>query len=105
MLDRVKNAVIPRVLNPNFWKQLLQETRLAWYLYNDPRVPQKVKWIPTGMMLYIVSPFDIIPGFIPILGQMDDLALFILGIKTFIRRSPPDVVAEHRAKMGWIEYR
>jgi uncharacterized membrane protein YkvA (DUF1232 family) len=49
----------------------------------------------------VLSPIDLVPGFlVPVLGQLDDATLAMLGIYLFIRWSPPEVVAEHVASMG-----
>jgi len=47
-----------------------------------------------------VFPIDLIPDFIPVLGQLDDLAVVLLGLDFFIRSAPPDIVDEHLAKIA-----
>ena len=49
---------------------------------------------------YSISPLDPIPGFIPVLGQLDDLAVVLLGLDLFIRSAPQDLVDEHLAKIA-----
>jgi uncharacterized membrane protein YkvA (DUF1232 family) len=79
---------------------LLRQSRLAWRLFRDSRVPGWVKAIPIGGLLYLLSPIDLIPGFIlPGLGQVDDLVLLLLALKAFVDLSPPGVVREHLAQM------
>ena len=79
---------------------LLRQSRLAWRLFRDSRVPGWVKAIPIGGLLYLLSPIDLIPGAIlPGLGQVDDLLLLLLALKTFVDLSPPAVVREHLAQM------
>jgi uncharacterized membrane protein YkvA (DUF1232 family) len=51
--------------------------------------------IPGLMGLYILSPIDIIPDWFVGLGQLDDLAVLVLGLKLFIELSPHDIVQEH----------
>lgn len=74
--------------------------RLAWALARDPRVPTRQKLVLGAIAGYIVLPFDIIPDFIPVLGQLDDLAVLILGLDFFIRNAPKEVVAEHLSRIA-----
>ena len=81
-------------------KQLPTYARLIWALARDPRVPTGQKAVLAGIAAYLAFPLDIIPDFIPVIGQMDDLAVLILGLDWFIRNAPPDVVEEHMAKIA-----
>jgi len=75
---------------------LLRNMRLAWNLLRDYRVPLLTKLVIPGiMLLYILSPIDLIPDAILGLGQLDDLAVFVLAVKLFIEVSPHNVVEEH----------
>jgi len=75
---------------------LLRQTRLAWRLFRDSRVPGWVKVIPIGALIYLLSPIDLVPGFIlPGIGQVDDLVLLLLALKAFVDVSPPGIVHEH----------
>lgn len=87
-------------LNPTFWRGIWQDVQLAWNLLRDPRVPTQMKAVPVLAILYVISPFDLIPGFIPILGQLDDLAILLLGVKLFLKLVPEELVREHRVRMG-----
>lgn len=79
---------------------LLRQSRLAWRLFRDSRVPGWVKVIPIGALIYLISPIDLIPGLVvPGLGQVDDLVLLLLALKAFVDVSPPGVVREHMEKM------
>lgn len=81
--------------------QLPKVGRLCWRLWRDRRVPRSLKGMIVGLMLYVVSPIDLIPGFlVPVLGQLDDATLLMLGTYLFIRWSPPEVVAEHMASIS-----
>lgn len=81
-------------------KQLPAYARLAWDLLRDPRVPAQQKLILGGVAAYLLVPLDIIPDFIPGLGQVDDVAIVLLGLRWFIRSAPEDVVSEHLAKIA-----
>jgi uncharacterized membrane protein YkvA (DUF1232 family) len=75
---------------------LLRQSRLAWRLLRDSRVPGWVKIIPIGGLLYLISPIDLVPGFmLPGIGQVDDLVLLLLALKAFVDLSPPGIVREH----------
>ena len=75
--------------------QATRTLRLVWRLLNDPRVPILTKLVIPGILLYVVSPIDLIPDVMPIVGQVDDLAVIFFGIRFFIQICPPDVVLEH----------
>jgi uncharacterized membrane protein YkvA (DUF1232 family) len=81
---------------------VLRDARLVWRLLGDPRLSLLMKaFVPGLALLYVLSPVDLIPGFLfPIVGQMDDLAIVALAVKLFIQMAPPQVVAEHRAAMS-----
>ena len=81
-------------------KQIPTYARLIWALARDPRVPLGQKAVLGGIAAYLAFPLDIIPDFIPVIGQMDDLAVLILGLDWFLRNAPPEVVEEHMAKIA-----
>jgi uncharacterized membrane protein YkvA (DUF1232 family) len=79
------------------WARTLKRDVLALYLAaHDPRVPWYAKVVAAGVAAYALSPIDLIPDFIPVLGYLDDLILVPLGIALAIRLIPPAVFAEHR---------
>lgn len=69
--------------------------RLVWNLARDPRVPARSKALLFMIGGYVASPVDVIPDFIPGLGQLDDLVLIAFVLDRIINRVPPEVVAEH----------
>lgn len=54
-------------------------------------------WIALG---YVVSPIDLVPGIIPVAGQLDDMAVLIGGLKTVLRSCPPEVARDHLIRAG-----
>jgi uncharacterized membrane protein YkvA (DUF1232 family) len=72
--------------------------RLVWALLRDGRVPAQQKLILAGIGAYLFFPIDLIPDFVPVLGQLDDLAVVLLGLDLFIRSAPEDIVEEHLAE-------
>src|SRR5689334_24654219 len=80
------------------WARTLRGEVHALYLAGrDPRVPWYAKAVAALVAAYALSPIDLIPDFIPVLGYLDDVILVPLGIAAVIRLIPPDVMAEHRA--------
>jgi len=79
------------------WARLLKRDVHAVYLASrDPRVPWYAKAIGIAVAAYALSPVDLIPDFIPILGYLDDLIIVPLGIALVIRLIPPEVMEHHR---------
>jgi uncharacterized membrane protein YkvA (DUF1232 family) len=85
------------------WARSLKRDVVALYLAaRDPRVPWYAKVVAAGVAAYALSPIDLIPDFIPILGYLDDLILIPLGIALAVRLIPPALFAEHRqTAMDW----
>jgi uncharacterized membrane protein YkvA (DUF1232 family) len=80
------------------WAQAIKRDVHALYLAGrDPRVPWYAKALALAVAAYAVSPIDLIPDFIPVLGYLDDLILLPLGILLVVRLIPPEILAEHRA--------
>ena len=64
----------------------------------DPRTPWPAKAMTALVVAYALSPIDLIPDFIPVLGYLDDLILLPLGIMLVIRLIPPEILKESRKK-------
>ncbi len=85
----------------NLWTEAWHTLRLAWRLFRDPRVSLPLKFLVPGLaFLYVLFPIDVAPDLLPILGQLDDLAILILAARLLIELSPPAVVAEHELDLG-----
>jgi len=78
--------------------RLKSETYTLFLVARDPRTPWFAKLIAGAVVAYALSPIDLIPDFIPVLGYLDDLLLLPLGIWLAIRLVPPEVVSECRAR-------
>ncbi len=81
-------------------RKLPTYARLVWGLARDGRVPPPQKLILVGMIGYLLMPLDLIPDFIPVLGQLDDVAVVLLGLDLFIKSAPSEVVDEHLARIA-----
>src|SRR6266700_7126751 len=68
----------------------------------DPRVPWYAKAIGACVVAYALSPIDLIPDFIPVLGYLDDLVLVPLGLLLVLRLIPAEILAEHRVAAAAI---
>ncbi len=69
--------------------------RLLWGLARDPRVAIVDKLLVVAAAVYIVSPIDIIPDFIPFLGQVDDLYILMLALQRMVSRAGRPVLSDH----------
>jgi uncharacterized membrane protein YkvA (DUF1232 family) len=63
----------------------------------DPRVPWYAKALALCVAGYALSPIDLIPDFVPVLGYLDDVILVPLGVLLVVKLIPPEIMAEHRA--------
>jgi uncharacterized membrane protein YkvA (DUF1232 family) len=64
-------------------------------LVKDPRVSLSPKLLLVGILAYVILPTDILPDFLIGVGQLDDLAVILGGLRLFLRLCPPQVVQEH----------
>lgn len=99
-----RQGVIARVkIYHTYWQQRVKylkiEIQALLLAYRDPRVPWYAKVVTAGVVAYTLSPIDIIPDFIPILGYLDDLILVPLGIALALRLIPEAVLTEYRQRI------
>lgn len=86
LLDRVKS-----------WARALKRDIAALYIAaHDKRTPGIARAIALAASLYALSPIDLIPDFIPVIGYLDDLIIVPLGIWLVIRLIPPDLMQVYR---------
>lgn len=81
--------------DPGFWRDMWHQARLVYRLILDPEVPVYLKVLPFVTVVYLLLPFDLLPDVAPVLGQLDDLTLLLVGSKLFIELAPPQVVGRH----------
>ena len=88
------------------WKErvraLKKETFTLYLAWRHPAVPWYAKALALLVVGYALSPIDLIPDFIPVLGYLDDLVLVPLGIMLVIRLIPAEVLAECRQQAEGI---
>jgi uncharacterized membrane protein YkvA (DUF1232 family) len=88
MLSRIKT-----------WAASLKRDVHAIYLASrDPRVPWYAKALAIVVAGYALSPIDLVPDFIPIVGYLDELILLPLGIWLVVALIPPEIMVEYRAR-------
>src|SRR5580765_3127030 len=75
---------------------LLARVRLTWRLLREPAVAILAKLLPLLAVLYVIFPLDFVPDLIPVLGQLDDLGVIVIGMEAFLHICPADAVAFHR---------
>ena len=68
--------------------------RLYWRLFRDRRVSILAKALLVSALAYLVWPVDLVPDFVPFVGEVDDLAVVLSGLWLFVRLCPPEVVRE-----------
>jgi uncharacterized membrane protein YkvA (DUF1232 family) len=80
------------------WARSIKRDVVAlWIAARDPRVPWYVKLTAGCVAAYALSPIDLIPDFIPVLGYLDDVIIVPLGIMAAVRMVPPVLMTEFRA--------
>jgi uncharacterized membrane protein YkvA (DUF1232 family) len=87
---------------PSGWRVRLsgikQEVRALWFAARDPRVPRFARWLGVAVVAYALSPIDLIPDFVPVLGYLDDIMIVPLGLLAFRAMVPREVLAECRTR-------
>jgi uncharacterized membrane protein YkvA (DUF1232 family) len=68
---------------------------LCGRLLRDPRVPRRKKALLVGLAGYLALPFDLVPDFIPLAGQLDDVMIVALVLRSFVRGGGEPIVREH----------
>lgn len=79
-------------------RHLKAETFALYLAARDPRTPWYAKLLVAGIVAYALSPIDLIPDFVPVLGYLDDLILIPIGIALAIKLVPHQVLVECRAR-------
>lgn len=79
------------------WARTVKRDVTALYIAGrDPRMPWHAKTVALGVAVYALSPIDLIPDFVPVLGYLDDLIIVPLGIVLAVRLIPAKLMAEFR---------
>jgi len=91
-----------RLLRPALrWaRRIKRDVAALWIAARDPRVPWPAKAVAASVAAYALSPIDLIPDFVPVIGYLDDLVIVPLGILLAVRLIPPPLTAEFRLAAG-----
>ena len=88
-----------RIAKAKNWARRVKRDLVAVYFAaRDPRTPWFARCLAVAVAAYALSPIDLIPDFIPVLGYLDDLLIVPLGLLLVIRLLPPEVLTESREK-------
>jgi uncharacterized membrane protein YkvA (DUF1232 family) len=79
-------------------RAIKRDVVVLWLAARDRRVPWHAKTVAAMVAGYALSPVDLIPDFIPVLGYLDDLIIVPLGTIAALKLIPPDILAELRAR-------
>jgi uncharacterized membrane protein YkvA (DUF1232 family) len=79
-------------------KRIARDVAALGLAARDPRVPWHAKAAAGTLVAYTLSPIDLIPDFIPLLGYLDELVIVPLGILLIVRLIPGDLMSEFRAR-------
>jgi uncharacterized membrane protein YkvA (DUF1232 family) len=86
-----------------FWeavRRLPRYLKLAANLARDPNVSKRVKALVGAGGAYAISPIDLVPGIIPVAGQIDDVLVLLLALRAAIRLCPEELAAAHLERAG-----
>ena len=89
----------------NWARGIKRDVVALWIAARDPRTPMMAKVAAGAVAAYALSPIDLIPDFVPVLGYLDDLLIVPLGIMLVVRLVPPHLMAEFRAAAALREGR
>jgi uncharacterized membrane protein YkvA (DUF1232 family) len=81
---------------PWLLRRLFSQAQLALRLLREPHVPVLAKALPFLALAYTLSPIDVVPDVLPLLGQIDDLAIIVIVLEMFIRLAPTQAKVFHR---------
>jgi uncharacterized membrane protein YkvA (DUF1232 family) len=82
--------------------EIIKNIKLIWRLLNDGRISPWLKMIIPATLLYLLFPVDIVPDLVPGLGQLDDIAVILLGLKFFVEMCPEEIVRQHLDELASV---
>lgn len=104
MIPRTSGLAVDFAESLRAWaKRIKRDGLMLWFARNHPRTPWYAKALGAFVVAYALSPIDLIPDFIPVLGYLDDVILLPALIWVAVRMIPADVLAESREKADeWL---
>ena len=85
-------------MTPSLLHKLRVDAHAAWLAARDPRTPWHARLFGLLVTAYALSPLDLVPDFVPLLGLLDDAVLIPLGLWAFLKMLPPGLFEECRAR-------
>ncbi len=83
---------------------LRRQALVVWFASRDPRAPWYAKWLAIAIVAYALSPIDLIPDFIPVLGYLDEVILLPAALWLVLKLMPQEVLLDARARaQAWME--
>lgn len=82
------------------WTVLRGDARRLWFALRHPAAPGWLKWAVGGVLLYLISPIDLLPDTLPLLGVVDDLVLVPLAMRFLLDRLPPELARATEQRFG-----
>lgn len=79
-------------------KELKKQTLTVYFVSRDPNLPMHIRIIAILVAAYALSPIDLIPDFIPILGLLDDIIIVPLGLALVVHFTPPAIIEAAKLK-------
>lgn len=79
-------------------RELKRQTLVVYFVARDPRTPWPLRLLALGIAAYALSPIDLIPDVIPLLGYLDDLVIVPLGLLLVLRQVPAEVLDDARQR-------
>ena len=96
---RTGESILSLIDRAKTWARSIKRDGVAlWIAARDPRTPWYAKLLAAAVAAYALSPIDLIPDFIPVLGYIDDLIIVPVGILLVVKLVPPELMAEYRLK-------
>jgi uncharacterized membrane protein YkvA (DUF1232 family) len=86
----------------NWARRIKRDVLAVYFAARDPLTPLPVRLLAVAVAAYALSPIDLIPDFVPVLGYLDDLLIVPLGLALVIRLLPPQVLEASREKAASV---
>jgi uncharacterized membrane protein YkvA (DUF1232 family) len=103
MMAPIEAGRVTMLERAKLWARAIKRDVLAlWIAARDPRVPWYAKALAMAVAAYALSPLDLIPDFIPVLGYLDDLVIVPLGILLVVALIPAPLMAEFRERAATL---
>ncbi|MCC6190027.1 MAG: DUF1232 domain-containing protein [Anaerolineales bacterium] len=99
-MNQRRNWIGPYIPQGSLLRELVQQAKLAYNLMLDARVHPVTKLIPLAALGYLLLPTDVMLDVVPVLGQVDDVAVLLFGLRLFFEFSPAAVVQEHLQRLA-----